>query len=298
MTEENNTHKDRVFIGIAYGIGAHFLFCVMSICAKYLSETYHVAEIAFYRNAIVLMPLFLFIMIGRQHLLKTKQPLFVSIRAIVGGFSLIVTYGALSYLPISYAAVLFFTSTIITPIFCFLFLKEHVGIHRWGAVIMGMVGVYIISQPSGEYSHIGLALALLAAFMHASMFVILRKLKTEKPLTITFYFVLAGMIIPGLSMPWLYTPIRPDHIWIFLLVAASGGIAQFLLASAYKYAPASVVTPFGYSALLWTLLADIFIWQYDLDYFAITIGAGLIIIAQLYILHREYLNKKKSQNHE
>ena len=94
-------------------------------------------------------------------------------------------------------------------------------------------------------------------------------------------------------MPWIANLPSYDELWIFLLIAASGGIAQLLLANAYKNAPASVVTPFGYSALLWTLMADIFIWKYDLDFAAITLGAGLIIVAQLYILFREYINKEK-----
>ncbi len=286
-------------MGILYGICAHFLFCIMSICAKILSDTHHVAEIAFYRNAIMFVPLFLFITLrGKTHLFKTKKAKLVALRAIVGGFSLVITYGALSMLPISYAAVLFFTATLLTPIFSQIFLNEHVGIHRWSAVIIGMIGVYIISQPSGNISLPGLGLALLAALMHASMFIVLRKLKTESSITITFYFILAGVIIPGAAMPWIAQLPTADEIWLFLLIAASGGIAQLLLANAYKNAPASVVTPFSYSALLWTLLADIFIWHYDLDFKAITLGAGLIIIAQLYIIFREYINKEKGKKHD
>lgn len=287
--------KDRIFVGIGLGICAHTLFCVMSICAKILSETHHVAEIAFYRNAIIFVPFFLFIILrGKTHIFKVKHKKLVATRAIIGGFSLMVTYGALSYLPISYASVIFFTSTILTPIFSHFLLKEHIGIHRWGAVIIGMVGVYIISRPSGDFNTFGLMLALLAAFMHASMFIVLRKLKTESSVTVTFYFILAGAIIPGFSMPWVANLPAPDEIGLFLLIAASGGIAQFCLANAYKYAPASVVTPFSYSALLWTVLADIFIWQYDLDFASIFWGAGLIIIAQLYIIFREYKNQKKA----
>lgn len=275
---------------------AHFLFFIMGWSAKYLSATHHVAEVAFYRNLIVLIPLLAFIMLipKNRHYAKTTQPKWVAFRATVGGISLVVTYATLSMLPMSYATVLFFTSTLLTPVFAHFFLKEHVGPHRWAAVIFGMLGVYIIAQPSGAVNILGMGLGLLAALLHASMFVTLRNLKSQSPLTVTFYFMIGGTLIPGLAMPWLASPIPLHEAWVFLVVALSGGSAQLCLANAYKYAPASVVTPFAYSALFWSLLADYFYWHYELDLYAVIGGTALIMSAQCYILYREYINKKKT----
>lgn len=295
----NKEHIDRVFTGIACCTIAHFLFFVMGAVAKHLSETHHVIEIVFYRNFIVFIPLLLYILLrNKTHILKTKQTKLIGFRAVIGGVSLIVTYAALAELPMSYATVLFFMSTILTPVFSFLFLKEHVGIHRWSAVALGMVGVYVIAQPSGELSTLGMILALCAATMHAMMFIVLRKLKTEPPLTITFYFILVGTIIPALFMPWVATTPTQTEVLYYLLLAAAGGMGQLFIVNAYKYAPAAVVTPFAYSAIIWSLLADILIWQYELNYISISIGASLIIFAQLYILLREYINNMKSNNTE
>ena len=291
---ENN--KDRVFLGIACCLAAHFLFFIMGWSAKYLSATHNPAEIAFFRNLLVFIPFIAFIVLRKKiHILKTKEPKLITFRAIIGGISLIITYTALAYLPMAYATVLFFASTILTPALSFILLKEQVGIHRWGAVALGMLGVYIIAQPSGEFSTFGMTLALIAATLHAIMFVVLRRLKNESSITVTFYFILGGTIIPGLMMPWIYSTPTSTEIPIFLLVAASGGIAQICLANAYKFAPASVVTPFAYSALIWSLLADIFYWGFELDLLSVFIGAGFIITAQLYILLREYLNREKKQ---
>ena len=293
-TIDDTIRPDRIFVAIGGCIMAHFLFAIMGACAKYLSATHHVAEIAFYRNLVVLIPVFLFIMLGKKtHLLRTNKPKLVAVRAIIGGFSLIVTFAALSKLPMAYATVTFFTSSILTPVLAFLFLKEHVGIHRWAAVFVGMCGVLIIAQPSGAVSMWGLSFALMAACFHASMFTVLRGLKTESPMTITFYFILAGVLIPGMFMPWVYSPIAYEEIWVFLLIGVSGGTAQIFLANAYKYAPAAVVTPFSYSALLWTTMLDLYMWHYDLDLVAVFSGAALILSAQLYIVYREYVNKHR-----
>ncbi len=196
-------------------------------------------------------------------------------------------------LPMAYATLIFFTSTILTPVLAFFFLREPVGIHRWSAVALGMCGVIIIAQPSGTISMIGVMLALISACLHASMFTILRGLKRQDVLTTTFYFMLVGTIISGLAMPWVWKPIEPDLLWLFIFTAISGTLGQLTLASAYKYAPAAVVTPFAYSALIWTILIDIFIWKYDLDYTSVFIGMALILSAQLYIMYREHKLKSR-----
>lgn len=291
-------NKDRIYIAIGFCLAAHFLFFIMGMFAKILADTHHVAEIVFYRNLLAFVPLFLYIHFKKKtHLYKTNKPRLVLFRAVVGAISLMITYSALFLLPMSYATMLFFGSTVLTPVLAFFILKEHVGIHRWSAVAIGMCGVYIIAQPSGDISLWGLALGLTAAVTHAAMFTTLRSLKTESPITISFWFFLAGIIIPAFFMPFVANLPVPSEIWMFVIVAASGGIAQICLANSYKYAPASLVTPFAYSGLIWSILADIVIWQFPLDFVSIIIGTALLFAAQIYIIYREYLNKKQA-NHE
>lgn len=290
-----NDHQDSLFKAVLYAMAAHFLFSVMSICAKLLSETHHVIEVAFYRNLIVLVPFFFVLYFHKQkNLFRPEKPRMVAFRAVVGSFSLILTYSALARLPMSYATVLLFTSTLLTPVFSFFVLKEYIGIHRWSAVFFGMIGVLVIARPSGAADMTGMFLALAAAFLHATMFITLRQLKSESPLTVTFYFVLAGMIVPAFAMPWVAGAIAMKEIWLFVLVALSSAIAQVCLASAYKYAQASLITPFAYSALLWTTMADVLIWQYPLDFTAIFTGASIMMAAQFYILYRENLRRKRA----
>lgn len=286
--------NDNIWKGITFCLVAHLMFAVMGSCAKYLSDTHHVVEIVFHRNWLIFITFFAFIILSKKsYLFQSRQPKLTFARGILGAISLICTYGALSMLPMAYATLIFFTSTILTPVLAFFFLREPIGIHRWSAVALGMCGVLIIAQPSGAISMIGVALAFVSACLHASMFTILRGLKNQDVLTTTFYFMLVGTIVSGLAMPWLWKPIAPELLWIFALTAISGTIGQLTLASAYKYAPAAVVTPFAYSALLWTILVDVFIWEYSLDYVSVFYGTVLIITAQGYIMYREYKRKAR-----
>ncbi|MCB1680421.1 MAG: DMT family transporter [Alphaproteobacteria bacterium] len=288
--------NDRILPAAFYALSAHFLFVVMGATAKYLSETHHVIEVAFFRNLFVVIPFFIILAFsGRLDLLKTKRPKTVAVRAIVGSLSLIVTFGAQSLLPLSNATVLLYMSTLLTPAFAYFFLRERVGAHRWAAIIIGMSGVLVIAAPSSKISAIGLVLALFAAFLHASMYTMLRHLKTEPAVTVTFYFVLAGMIVPGLLMPWYGQGIRMEEAWLFFLVGASGGFAQLALTNAYKYAPAAVITPFAYTSLIWSTLMDSMIWHNPPGHSVYT-GAAIIIAAQLYILYREHVNRQKTSH--
>ncbi len=284
-----NLDTDRMLRAVMYCILAHFSFAVMGACAKYLSQSYHVAEIAFYRNLLIFIPMLLMIIIsGKTHLFKTKKPKLMAARAILGGFSVMVVFQAVAELPLAYATVIFYTSSIVTPVLAFFFLKEHIGYHRWSAVLVGMCGVLIIAQPSGEISMFGLLTAIAAACIHAAVFTTLRGLKSESPITTTFYFMVASTIIPAFFLPWVAVGLSYDHIWLYALIAVSAGVGQYALSCAYKYAPASLVTPFIYTSLLWTILIDVFIWKINLDFISIFCGAGLIMCAQFYIIYREY----------
>ena len=153
------------------------------------------------------MPLLIYILLKKNHaLFKTKKPKAVAFRAIIGSISLIVTYGTFAELPMADATVLLFASSIITPIIVHFALKEYVGIYRAAAIVVGLGGVTLMAAPTGAVNPLGVILGLSAATMHAMMYSTLRYLKTEDSLTVTFYFILAGVLIPGIFfMPKRYS---------------------------------------------------------------------------------------------
>jgi len=282
-------HKDNFLKGILLGLVAFFLFAVMSAAAKFLSETHHVAEIAFYRNAIFLIPLLIYILAKREfELFVTKKSCAVAFRAVIGSISLIVTYGAFAALPMADATVLLFASSLLTPIMVHFFLKEHVGVYRTLAILVGLCGVVLMAAPTGFVSPIGVLLGLSAATMHAMMYSTLRYLKTENSLTVTFYFIFAGVLIPGVFfMPFVAVPIQNMfELLLFLALGLSGGCAQLCLANSHRYAPASLISTLNYTGLIWATGFDIIIWQY-VPGWPVFFGGGIIIASSLFIIYRE-----------
>ena len=281
--------------GIIYALVAYFLLGVMQACAKILTETHSVIEVTFYRNFIALVPLTIYILATqKRHLFKTKKPKAILFRAVLGTISLMVTYLAVKLLPMADATVIFFTGVLITPGIAFFALREYIGPHRWAAIIIGIIGVIIMVRPTGEAYLIGVLVAFCAALIHAITNVSLRYLKTESPLTITYYFVLAGTIIPALFLPLVGKMPEPDELLLFLAVGISGGLAQFTLTSAFRMAPASLVTPLNYTGLIWATMFDIMIWHY-IPGWPVFAGGAIIIASQAYIIHREKLSEKRQK---
>ena len=284
------THNtDNTVKGILFGIAAFFMLSVMAVFVKLLGEKFTIFEIAFYRNLIPFIGLGLYFYGSKkQALFKTQKPKALLLRVVIGTMALVLTFGAIDALPLSNATVLFFTSTLLVPIFSLLFLDDKIGKHRVVAACVGFLGVLVLAGPSGEFAGIGVALALGAAVGHAIIQIFLRYLKTEHPLTVTIYFCLGGAILPGLLIPLdFHMPDIQDLPYIFA-VGVTGGLAQIFLTSAFKYAPATAVSPFNYTGLIWASGFDILIWHI-VPGWPVFIGGAIIIASNLYILHREKL---------
>jgi drug/metabolite transporter (DMT)-like permease len=288
-------HKPDHLIKAALHVSAaFFLFTVMQALNKLLVGQHNVVEIAFYRNAITLIPCIIFLLITQRYeLIKTTRPRPLLYRTVLGSFSLLLTFEATQILPISNANVLFFASTLMVPAIAFFFLKEKVGIYRWSAIVIGMSGVFLVAQPSSYMPLYGVLIALAAAVSHALAPILIRSLKTESPFTITFYFFLGGMIIPGLAMPWMANPLSAYSALVLLGIGLTGGLGQYFLTTGFQAGPASVLAPLAYTGLLWATLLDVMIWDF-VPGWHIYAGGAIIISANLFILWREKIKAQES----
>ncbi len=281
--------------GLLCGIVAFFMLSVMNALAKLLSENHHVIEIAFYRNLIATLPFIfmIFVMKKREIIKINSRPKAIIARAVIGTISLVITFAAFAAMPMADTSAFLFTTSLLVPILGFFFLKEKVGIYRWSAVCIGFIGVIIMLNPTGAVNVVGITLALSAALMHAVLGIILRYLgKTEKPETITFYFVAIGTLIAAIPLPWLAVTPTLNEVPLFLGVGLSGLFAQYLLSVAFGNAPAAVVTVFNYSSIIWATIFGWLIWM-DWPTISIWVGGAIVIASNIFIIWRESRSSKK-----
>tara|TARA_R110002096_G_scaffold188467_2_gene368367 strand:- start:3244 stop:4116 length:873 start_codon:yes stop_codon:yes gene_type:complete len=270
-------------------VGAYFMLSLMVAFAKILSDTHSVIEIAFYRNVIGCLPfLFIVFALGRREILILRtRPAWVAFRAVLGTVSLVVTFWAYSLMPLADTAALLFTASLFIPVLGVIFLKESVGPWRWSAVAIGFVGVMIMTRPSGDVFILGVSVALFAAFLHATLQIILRYLgRYESPATISFYFFAIGSVLTTAAMPFVAVMPTLDEFPYLLGVGLSGAAAQWLLSVAYRNAPAAIVTVFNYTSIVWAMLFGWMIWN-DWPATAVLIGAVIVIASNVLIAWRE-----------
>ncbi len=282
-------HQEHVVRGMIAAMGAFFMFTVMNMFAKLLSANHSVIEIAFYRNLIACLPFLIMIFVfGQREILVIRtKPSLIGVRAVIGTISLVTTFYAYKLMPMADATALLFTASLFIPVLGVFFLKESVGPYRWSAIVIGFIGVLIMSHPSGDVHTLGILVALFAAFLHAVLQIILRYLgRYESPETISFYFFVIGVFLTALPLPFI--AVRPTMAELPLLIGVglSGAGAQWLLTIAFRNAQAAIVTVFNYSSIVWAALFGWMIWA-EWPVPTVIAGAAIVIASNILMIWRE-----------
>lgn len=283
--------SDRILTGV--GLRLFAILCLSSMAALIkLAESggATLAEIMFFRQLAAIPVVMAFVAVGDGlKTLRTTRFKGHAIRTGIGLIGMVANFGAIILLPLAEAQTLAFTAPIFATILGALWLREATGWHRWGAVIAGFVGVLIVAQPgSGHFPLAGALVGLLAAFMVASISILLRQLtRTESAGTTAFYFSLLS--VPPLALFYAFDAQAHDaRVWALLIsIGAVGGMGQIALTAALRFAPVSAVVPMDYSGLVWATL-------YGWLLFGVLpgawtwVGAPIIIASGLYIVWREH----------
>ena len=285
----------RPLMALLIRLGAAFVLSAMLVLVKLANESgVHLVEILFWRQ-LPTIPILLawFAWRGGLGMLRSRRMGKHAQRAAYGLTGMFLNFGAVTLLPLAEATTFGFTSAIWAVILSAILLKEKIGPYRWGAVMLGFVGVLVIAQPGGNaIPWFGAAVALAAPFMIALISIQIRDLtRTEHPLTIVFYFAAFSVPVLAIAMPFVSAP-HDAYQWGLLSgLALFGLLGQFLLTAALKYGAVASVIVMDYSSLLWATLFGF--WFFDrLPTAALWIGAPLIIAAGSLIAWREHRSAK------
>jgi drug/metabolite transporter (DMT)-like permease len=282
---------DDVPKGIAFILASTFCFAIMNVIMKLFADTYPATEITFFRQAFGLLPII--VMIGSSggvRLLKTKRIGGHFFRSLLGNATLMLLILAYKYLPLGDVTALYYTQSLFLAALSVPLLHEKVGVHRWSAICLGLIGAVIVANPTGAFNF-GALIAIAAGFIAAITMIILRQLgRTESSLTVVFYFTLFGVIFIGLAAIPVFRIPPPRDCLLMLAMGTTGGIAQYFLTTACRYAQATILAPYSYLMLVWIIAFQYLIWN-DVPTGRMLTGSFFIVAGGLYILYRE--RKKK-----
>jgi len=198
---------------------------------------------------------------------------------------------ALRWLPLAEVAAIMFLTPMIVTALAALVLGEPVGIRRWAAVATGFLGAVVIIRPGVEAAHPAALAAVLCAAAYASYQITTRAVgDSAPPLVSLFYSCLVGAVASSLLLPFVWRP--PDAAgWALLMLAGTfGALGHLAMIAALARAPASFVTPFTYTQLLWATLLGLLLFGELPDAWTYA-GAALIAGSGLYVMHRERVRR-------
>jgi drug/metabolite transporter (DMT)-like permease len=272
----------------------------MAAGIKSLDNRYPAGELVFFRSAFALIPLLIWLRWQGDLINAVRTQNFKGhlVRSLIGVSAMASGFIALGYLPLPDAIAIGYTTPLITVVLASLILKENVRFYRWGAVLIGFIGVLIMLSPHMEASEIakgfqsrsaiGALIALLGAVLTAGAIIQVRRLtESEKTGAIVFYFsvlsTLYGLstIVFGWNMP------TGADLLILITIGMIGGMGQIFMTQSFRFADASLIAPFEYTSMIWALLIGWFVFG-EMPQQAVMMGAGIVVAAGLFVIWREH----------
>jgi drug/metabolite transporter (DMT)-like permease len=297
--------------GIVLKVLATLLFSLMSALIKVTGSVYPVSELVFFRSLFAL-PILLVYLAWRG---QFPQSIYTDRigghigRGIAGSCGMFSSFFALQLLPLPDATALGFAAPLMVVALAAVFLGEPVRLYRWSAVAIGFVGVLVMLWEQlgileGHGNGWGAGAGLSAAVFSAIAIIQTRRLTmSEATGAIVFYFSLTttgfGLALGILALAWpahrLGAEWIANQVWrappaidalSLIMLGTLGGMGQILMTQSYRYADASVVAPFDYTAMIWALLIGLFLFG-EVPHGTVICGALIVAAAGLFVIWRE-----------
>jgi len=278
------------FKGVLFFLTAIFLISVVDTICKSFTKDLHAIQLVWGYFLGINLTLWIFFFLKRKkltRLIKTDRLYLQIFRPALLVCSISSLFFGLTYLPIAEATTIGFVAPLFITALSVPILKEKVGIHRWSAVAVGLIGVIIIVRPGGDLWHFASIMPLLGALFFALFQIMTRLLSTtEKTYTTLFYTGLGGFAWSSLIVPFVW--ITPSYIYflVFFITGAMGAIAHLCMINAFDRAEASLLAPYNYTKLLWVSIFGYLVFG-DIPSLDMWIGAVIIVSAGIYIFYRE-----------
>ena len=279
--------RSAALAGIGFMLVAVFLFGLNSAVGKWLVAKYPVGEFMLIRSTLTLILLSPFIWYaGRAAFANAPRPGLQLLRIVFSSAEVAMFFWAVSYLPLADTTTFYLAGPIYVTALSVLLLRERVGWRRWTAVLIGFVGVVIALRPSSSSFTLPALIALSGSVIYALVMITTRALRETNDITLMTTYFIGAVAFGAATVPFGWVTPAPRDILFFCGVACANILAQFCVIRSLKRASASVVVPYQYTLIIWSV---VFGWQMFGELpDAYTIGgAGIIVAAGLYIFWRE-----------
>jgi len=280
-------------LGFLYMFISVCAFSVMDLIVKW-SEDYPVGQVLFFRGLCGMIPI-LFLIPNDRYLdfYKTKRPFLHFKRCFAGLIAIVAIFIALRKLPLATVVSITFAAPIFTTILSIFFLNEKVGIYRWLAVIVGFIGIIVISEPGYSSLNLYYLYPIIFCLGLSYVAIAIRQLSSTEPVwLIGLFFSISIMIMSFFSLftqRWVLPSLK--DLFLLSMVGILGGLANLWLTQSYKLSEVSLVTPLKYLALVFAIIFGYLFWD-EIPSVKTLIGSILVIFSSVIIFRREIYLKR------
>jgi drug/metabolite transporter (DMT)-like permease len=255
---------------------------------KWLTASLPIGEILFVRALVVTIAIglimwrsgsFAGLRIGRFRNIGTR-----SVLAVCSTFLIV---ASLARLPLNEVIAILFVGPLFVAVLATPLLGERVSVHRWLAVLIGFTGMLIMVRPGTAGFQLVALLPVVAALVAATRDIVTRRISTaETSIAILFYSMVALTLVGLATAPFGWRPMDGGELAIVILAGLMFGIGHYFVIEGYRYAEASVVSPYRYTNLIWAALLGFVLWG-EIPSIWVLAGTPLVVGSGLYILLHE-----------
>jgi drug/metabolite transporter (DMT)-like permease len=287
--------KSSALAGIGFMLVAVFLFGVNSATGKWLVAKYPVGEFLLLRATMTLLLLAPFVWrAGKAAFVRAPRPGLQILRIALASAEVAMFFWAVSHMPLADTQTFYLAGPIYVTALSVVLLGEPVGWRRWTAVLIGFTGVVIALRPSSASFTLPALIALGGSILYALLMITTRMLREtdDSILMATQFFGI--FVFSAASAPFAWITPDASDVMLFAGVGLTSVIALFCVVRALKLASASVVVPYQYTLILWSVGFGWLIFG-EVPAASTIVGAAVIVGAGLYIFWRERVMAKAAQ---
>lgn len=273
---------------------AMFTFVSLNALFKLLEHAYHPLQVVFFRYFFAIFPCLITAVLcketGTLRIDNVRTHIF---RGAIGAISLYMLFQSLSLLPLSDAVTISFGASFFVTIFASILLGERTTPLAWGAIIAGFIGILIVAKPEGDFLRIGAVYGIASAITEGFILAHSRLIASKNSSSaIAVYYALFASVFSGLALPFIWISPSPRDLLVLITIGIGGGIGQYFIIAAARFAPGQVLAPLIYSQIIWSVLYSVILFDEILTNSLYT-GCGLIIAAGIVMIFKDKIIRVK-----
>ena len=283
---------NKKLLAILLFVTATFFGSLMGVFMRLAQSDINVFTASFLRFGIGFVIILPYLFYSKFNVYKTNNIKLHFIRGIINVPTMYVGFAALMFIPLEQIQALHFIVPLIVTFLAVFFFKEKIRFVRITALIIGLLGMFVMLRPGMIEMNIGVYMVLFTSIVWSFIIIITKFLsKNDSPITIlTYQYSLVTFFSFFIVIFFWETPSSIIFFYTFL-AALSGTILHIALIYSYKLVDLTLIQPFTFLGLIWASLFGYYIFGEEPDIFT-WLGAIIIFSGVLIIFYRESYLKK------